>query len=74
MGANFKRLLALGFCVLFAAFVGVCWGVVLAALGEPLVDRVQSGAAALGGTAALGVAVIMLFPFRDGGGGAPPMS
>ncbi|MEU1258421.1 hypothetical protein ABZ445_34535 [Streptomyces chartreusis] len=77
MSANKKRLIALGFVALMSLVVGLGWGIVLLALDDEIADCVKGGAAALGGNAVLGVAVILLFPFKEderGGGGerVPP--
>ncbi|MCZ4603349.1 hypothetical protein O3S80_06070 [Streptomyces sp. Lzd4kr] len=65
MSANKKRLIALGFVALTSLVVGLGWGIVLLALDEEIAECVKGGAAALGGTAVLGVAVILLFPFKE---------
>ncbi|WP_445283001.1 hypothetical protein [Streptomyces sp. DSM 118148] len=65
MSANQKSLIALVIDGLFSLLVGLAWGNILHALGEPLVECVKDGAGAFGACAVLGTAIIVLFPFKD---------
>ncbi|MFF4510560.1 hypothetical protein [Streptomyces mirabilis] len=66
MSGNVQRVLALMVGALTSAFVALGWGVILYALGEPVIDCVKDGAAAGGGTFVVCLAVIVLFPFKSG--------
>ncbi|MFC8871537.1 hypothetical protein ACFUAC_28495 [Streptomyces sp. NPDC057148] len=77
MRPNYKRFIAVAFCILVSAFVGVVWGVIMRVLGDPVIDCVKSGGGAFCAVGMLGAAVILLFPFADdrpsgGTGQAPP--
>ncbi|GHG99131.1 hypothetical protein [Streptomyces lanatus] len=68
MSANRKRLICLAFSVLLSIIVGLVWGLMLYAMDEPGVECVKAGGTAFGGSIMVGLAVIMLFPFKDDGG------
>ncbi|MEU3413248.1 hypothetical protein ABZ760_18615 [Streptomyces sp. NPDC006658] len=65
MSANHRRLIAVAFCLLISAFIGVVWGVVMRVLGDPVIDCIKSGGGSFGTSAMLGTAAILLFPFKD---------
>jgi hypothetical protein len=65
VSGNVQRVLALMVGALASAFVGLGWGVILRALGEPVIDCVKDGVAGGGGTFVVCLAVIVLFPFKD---------
>ncbi|MEU5403683.1 hypothetical protein ABZ348_30830 [Streptomyces sp. NPDC005963] len=66
MSANQKKLIAVAVCVLFSLVVGFVAGVMLAALGAPVLTCVGSGAGACATSALIGVAVIALLDFTGG--------
>ncbi|WP_329289608.1 hypothetical protein [Streptomyces pseudovenezuelae] len=68
MSVTHKRLLSLVFSLLLSVIVGVAWGFILYATGEPGRKCVAPAGGAFGGSLVLCVAVIMLFPFRDDSG------
>ncbi|WP_225638165.1 hypothetical protein [Streptomyces solaniscabiei] len=65
MSPNYKRVIAVAFCIIVSAFTGVVWGVIMRMLGDPVIDCVKSGGGAFCTVAMLGTAVILLFPFAD---------
>lgn len=72
MSGNFKKLIAVGYCLLVSLIIALVSGVVMAALGDPVEECVKTGGAAFIASAVLGVAIVALFSMPDDRGPNPP--